>query len=122
MRKAAAILALLASATGCADPSRLASEVSFRTAVTDGVVEELRALGHTPDGLTCRLDAASTEATVHVTCADRRGRVEVRGTATRADTRDPRQEFVVRLDGKTVISKNCLGHGCPTVIPASPSR
>jgi hypothetical protein len=103
--------------TSCQDPARTVSEGSLRNATATGAATELHALGHPiEDRLTCRMPASGTLAVVRVRCVGRTAAgepVRVDAVAHGADTRHPRQEFVIAVAGRVVLRKSCLGAGCP---------
>jgi hypothetical protein len=104
------------SVASCQDPARTVSEGSLRNATASGAAAELRALGHpVEDRLTCRIPASSTLSVVRVRCVGRTAAgqpVRVHAVAHDADTRHPRQEFVIAVAGREVLRRPCLGAGC----------
>jgi hypothetical protein len=107
----AAVLAV--SVSGCKVMQRI-SEGSYRNAVTDGVVAELKKrdipLKARPS---CR--TPKTGDTVRVSCTARTkagSPVVVTGTARDADGAHPREEYTVTVAGRRVLQQSCLGLGC----------
>jgi hypothetical protein len=101
---------------GCQDPARTVSEGALRNATATGAATELHALGYrVEDRLACRIPASSTLSVVRVVCVGRTAAgqpVRVDAVACDADTRHPRQEFVIAVAGREVLRKPCLGAGC----------
>jgi hypothetical protein len=102
--------------TGCQDPTVTVSDGALRNATANGAAAELKGLGyrlrHRPS---CRTPAGNTRRTVRVHCegqtTDGR-RVRVEGVAYDAESRHPRQHFVIQVAGHVVLRKSCLGLGC----------
>lgn len=101
---------------GCQNPERQVSEGSLRTATANGAAAELAGLGYQlRNRLDCRLPAGTTMQVVRVRCLGQTTAgqpVRVDGVAYDADTRHPRQEFVIAVAGREVLRKPCLGEGC----------
>ncbi|HEX6471546.1 MAG TPA: hypothetical protein VF069_20765 [Streptosporangiaceae bacterium] len=115
------LLALLAFGIGlliasCQDPSVTVSDGSLRTATANGAAAELARLGYRLHGrLDCRIPRGSTLAVVRVWCVgetDGGQPVRVDAVAYEANTRHPRQRFVIDVAGREVLRKPCLGEGC----------
>jgi hypothetical protein len=102
--------------TGCQDPTVTVSDGALRNATANGAAVELKDLGYRlHHRLSCRTPAGNTPRTVRVHCVGKTtaGRsVRVDGIAYDAETRHPRQEFVILVGGHEVIRKSCLGLGC----------
>jgi hypothetical protein len=102
--------------TSCQNPSRQVSEGSLRNATANGAAAELQRLGYRlKERLSCHIPQSSTMAVVRVGCAGETIRglpVRVDGVAYDADTRHPRQDFVISVAGREVLHKPCLGEGC----------
>jgi hypothetical protein len=119
-RTAVAALSALAAigllGTGCQDAEVTVSDGALRNATANGSAVELRQLGYRLHRrLGCRTPAGNTPRIVRVRCAGTTadGRpVQVRGVAYDAETRHPRQEFVILVNGHEVVRKSCLGLGC----------
>ncbi|MGI8330230.1 hypothetical protein ACRYCC_09695 [Actinomadura scrupuli] len=102
--------------TGCQNPAVTVSDGELRNATANGAAVELKGLGyrlrHRPS---CRTPAGNTRRTVRVHCeaVTTDGRpVRVEGVAYDAESRHPRQHFVIRVAGRVVLRKSCLGLGC----------
>ncbi|MGP4021802.1 hypothetical protein [Actinomadura sp. 3N407] len=111
----AALLVLVLGASGCETTQRI-SEGAYRNAVTGGTVEELKAQGielrKRPD---CKTPDIKTRSVVRVNCTARTWTgepVTVDGVVHRADTRRPRESYIVTVGGREVLRKDCLGAGC----------
>jgi hypothetical protein len=102
--------------TSCQDPVRQVSDGSLRTATANGTAAELARLGYRlKDRLECRIPGSSTLAVVRVWCVGRTAGgqpVRVDAVAYDANTRHPRQRFVIDVAGHEVLRKPCLGEGC----------
>jgi hypothetical protein len=114
----AALVAMVAL-SGC-DPMVRVSEGAYRNAVADGTVLELDRRGVTlrsrPECAT-RANAASV-FTIRCTARTSAGApVVVTGVATAADTARPREDFTVRVDGRTLLRAGCLGVSCDHLSP-----
>jgi hypothetical protein len=114
-------LTLLLCAAGmlissCQNPSRTVSEGSLRNATATGAATELHALGYRlKNRLNCQIPGTSTLAVVRVWCVGQTvaGQpVRVDAVAYDADTRHPRQQFVIAVAGRAVLRKPCLAEGC----------
>ena len=96
--------------------SRHISEQAFRHATGRSAEAELAALGYRMRGsLSCALPPGNTLAVVRVRCTGRTTEgeaVTVTGIAREADTRNPRQDFVLTVGGRRVLRAPCLGRGC----------
>jgi hypothetical protein len=114
-RVQAVVLAVVLAVTmsGCKVMQRI-SEGSYRNAVTDGVVAELKKRG-------IRLKARpscktpKTGDTVRVSCSalTKAGQpVVVTGIARDADSARPREDYTVTVAGRQVLEQDCLGLGC----------
>ncbi|MEO3829476.1 hypothetical protein [Actinomadura sp. B10D3] len=116
-RVPAVLLALLlaVSLSGCKVMQRI-SDGAYRNAVTDGVVDELDAKGiELRDRPECESPGRETDAVVRVTCTAETTTgepVAVDGIALDADTDRPRESYVITVDGREVLRKDCLGLGC----------
>lgn len=113
-----ALLAVLALA-GCGDSEQQAvrlSENSLKIAISNGTAAELEAMGYRIKGeIKCRTSSGDTRELVRVECdglTDIRKPIKVDGTARKADTAHPVQEFVITIDGIEVLRKDCLAAGC----------
>jgi hypothetical protein len=115
------LLALLAFGIGllitsCQNPSRQVSDGSLRIATANGAAAELAGLGYRlRSRLDCRIPPGSTLAVVRVWCDGETAGgqpVRVDAIAYEANTRHPRQEFVIDVAGREVLRKPCLGEGC----------
>jgi hypothetical protein len=102
--------------TGCRNPVVTVSDGSLRNATANGAAAELRGreyrLRHR---LSCRTPAGNTSRVVRVHCEGTTVDgllVRVDGVAYDADTRRPRQEFVIAVSGREVVRAPCLGLGC----------
>jgi hypothetical protein len=102
--------------TSCQDPSRQVSDGSLRNATANGAATELAGLGYRlKSRLDCRIPPGSTPAVVRVWCVGQTvgGQpVRVDSVAYDANTRHPRQQFVIDVAGHEVLRKPCLGEGC----------
>lgn len=112
---AIALLPPLALAlSGCRVAERV-SEGAYRHAVADGSAAELRERGyHLAEPPSCG-QVRGTLAVVHVTCHGRTadGRpILVTGMATEANTRHPREEYVISVGGRVAVRTPCLSLGC----------
>ncbi|WP_067456667.1 hypothetical protein [Actinomadura macra] len=117
MRRLLAVTTLMPLALalpGCKVMQRI-SDGSYNNAVTDGVVAELADRGirleHRPS---CETQDSGTSV-VHVRCTALTSTgedVTVEGVADDADTKHPRETYVVTIDGREVLRKDCLGLGC----------
>ncbi|QXJ24145.1 hypothetical protein AGRA3207_005409 [Actinomadura graeca] len=111
---AAALALLVPALPGCKVMQRI-SDGSYNNAVTDGVVAELHDRGVRLDGRPSCTTQDSGTSVVHVQCTARTSTgepVEVTGVADDADTRRPRETYVVTVGGREVLRKDCLGLGC----------
>ncbi|HEY7487310.1 MAG TPA: hypothetical protein VH912_22835 [Streptosporangiaceae bacterium] len=110
------LLAIGLLITSCQNPSRQVSEGSLRTATANGAATELAGLGYRlKNRLNCQIPAGTTMKVVRVWCLGQTTagqQVRVDGVAYDADTRHPRQEFVIDVAGREVLRKPCLGEGC----------
>lgn len=109
------VVVLALTLSGCKVMQRI-SEGAYRNAVSDGVVDDLKAQGielrQRPD---CTSAKRETEAVVKVSCTaqTRAGEpVVVSGVAYDADTDRPRESYVVTVAGREVLRQDCLGVGC----------
>lgn len=99
---------------GCKVMQRI-SDGSYDTAVTDGVVAELADRGirleHRP---ACKMqDSGTSVVSIRCTATTSTGEpVAVRGVARDANTKHPRETYVVTIGGREVLRKDCLGLGC----------
>ncbi|WP_396454617.1 hypothetical protein [Actinomadura sp.] len=112
----AALAVLLAlSASGCKVMQRI-SEGAYRNAVTDGVVDELKARGvELRERPNCTSPKAETGSMIRVNCTARTRTgepVTVEGIAVDADTDRPQETYVITVGGREVLRKDCLGLGC----------
>jgi hypothetical protein len=109
------LLLVLMVLCGCAPMQRI-SEGAYRNATATGAGMELERLGYRVKGrLTCVLPRGNTLAVVRVTCAGHtvHGQpVAVAGIAHDADTKTPREQYVITVAGREVLRKPCLGLGC----------
>ncbi|GAB3662402.1 hypothetical protein GCM10027589_25240 [Actinocorallia lasiicapitis] len=119
MPRALVLFAVLLLTAGCAEERAVTEKVSegaLEVATGNGSVAELKALGYrVKGGLDCRTASGNTLADVRITCtgSTRDGRpVRVEGTAAKADTDHPEQNFVITVGGVRVLSKDCLATGC----------
>ncbi|MFB4296407.1 hypothetical protein [Actinomadura sp. NTSP31] len=116
MRRVQAVLlaAVLAVAmSGCKVMQRI-SEGSYRNAVTDGVVAELKKRG-IPLKARPSCKTPKTGDTVRVSCTARTKAgqpVVVTGVARDADSAHPVEEYTVTVAGRQVLDQGCLGLGC----------
>lgn len=116
-RVPAVVLAVLLAVTlsGCKVMQRI-SDGAYRNAVTDGVVDELKAKGIELRGRpACESPGRETDSVVRVTCTAETttGKpVSVDGIAVNADTDRPRESYVITVDGREVLRQDCLGLGC----------
>lgn len=116
MRRALAlVLAVVLGATlsGCKVMQRI-SEESYRNAVTDGVVAELKKrdirLKARPS---CRTPKTGDTVRVSCTAKTKAGQpVVVTGTARDADSAHPVEDYTVTVAGRKVLHQGCLGLGC----------
>ncbi|TYK49635.1 hypothetical protein FXF68_18095 [Actinomadura decatromicini] len=115
VRVVASVLVLALTVSGCKVMQRI-SEGAYRNAVSDGVVDDLKAQGielrKRPE---CTSPKRETEAMVRVNCTARTRAGEpvvVSGVAYDADTDRPRESYVVTIAGREVLRQNCLGIGC----------
>ncbi|TYB46154.1 hypothetical protein [Actinomadura chibensis] len=115
VRIVVSVVVLALSLSGCKVMQRI-SEGAYRNAVSDGVVDDLKAQGielrKRPE---CTSAKQETAAMVRVTCTalTRAGEpVVVSGVAYDADTDRPRESYVVTVAGREILRKNCLGIGC----------
>ena len=103
----------------CQNPERQVSDGSLRNATANGAAAELGGLGYRlKNRLDCRIPPGSTLSVVHVRCVGRTAGdqpVLVDAVAYDANTRHPRQEFVIDVAGHEVLRKPCLGEGCRDV-------
>jgi hypothetical protein len=108
------VLGLVVSA--CDDPQRTISDGALRNATASGAAAELRKAGYrTAARLACRTPASNTRQVVRVRCSGRttgHAPIAVDGIAYAAGTRHPRQRFVILVNGREVVSKDCLSTGC----------
>jgi hypothetical protein len=123
-RLGAVLLPLVIMLTGCGLMERI-SEGEYRNAVADGTAEELAERG-TPVGErpVCVTPSTGTEAVVRIHCTARTttgAHVEVSGQAARADTDRPSEDYVITVNGREVLRRNCLGAGCYQA-PMAPSK
>lgn len=107
----AAVLAVTVS--GCKVMQRI-SEESYRNAVTDGVVAELKKrdirLKARPS---CRTPKTGDTVRVSCTARTKAGQpVVVAGTAREADSAHPVEDYTVTVAGRQVLDQGCLGLGC----------
>ncbi|WP_433245178.1 hypothetical protein [Actinomadura nitritigenes] len=111
---ALALAAVLgATLSGCKVMQRI-SEESYRNAVTDGVVAELKKwdirLKARPS---CRTPKIGDTVRVACTARTKAGQpVVVTGTALGADGAHPVEEYTVTVAGRQVLDQGCLGLGC----------
>jgi hypothetical protein len=109
------LILLVLSLCGCSVMEGI-SEKAFANATATGAKTELGRLGYRVTGtIACALPKSNTMAVVRVNCTGRTAGgqpVTVTGIATSANTRNPRQEFVIRVSGREVLRKACLGLGC----------
>jgi hypothetical protein len=110
------IEAIGALVTGCHNPTVTVSDGELRNATANGAAAELKGLGYRlRHRLNCRTPAGNTRQVVRVHCAGMtvdKQPVRVDGVAYDAETRHPRQEFVILVNGREVLRKSCLGLGC----------
>ncbi|GAA2082894.1 hypothetical protein [Actinomadura alba] len=110
--------ALTVSLCGCGVAREISTQ-SFRNAVATGAEAELRGLGyHVRGTLDCTLPPGGGMAVVRVSCTGRTidGRpVSVTGIAWNADSAHPRQEYVIKVAGRGVLRRSCLGRGCDKI-------
>jgi hypothetical protein len=102
-----------ATLSGCKVMQRI-SEESYRNAVTDGVVAELKKrdvrLKARPS---CRTPKTGDTVRVSCTAETKAGQpVVVTGTARDADSAHPVEDYTVTVAGRTVLDQGCLGLGC----------
>ncbi|XVQ10347.1 hypothetical protein ACQP1W_48885 [Spirillospora sp. CA-255316] len=115
VRACALAVALTLALSGC-DLMKRISEGAYRNAVADGTAAELAGLGvrmdRRPD---CLTPDTGDDAVVRIRCTGRTAtgaRVVVTGGATQADTPRPRESYVVTVDGRVLLRKQCMGRGC----------
>jgi hypothetical protein len=102
-------------------PMERISEGAFRNATASGAGMELERLGYRVDGrLICVLPRGNTLSVVRVNCAGRtvRGQqVALSGIAHGAETKNPKEQYVITVGGREVLRKPCLGLGCGKIAP-----
>jgi hypothetical protein len=102
--------------TACQNPTVTLSDGALRNATASGTAAELKGIGYRlRNRLKCHTPASNTPQVVRVHCEGMTTEgqpVRVEGVAYDADTRHPRQEFVILVGGREVIRKSCLGLGC----------
>ncbi|WP_067492005.1 hypothetical protein [Actinomadura hibisca] len=115
LRAVLVALALMVSLSGCELMQRI-SEGAYRNAVTDGVIKEL---GDRGVRLRARPECGSLEqgdgGVVRISCTATTAAgepVRVSGTATGAETHDPRELYVITVGPREVLRSHCLGLGC----------
>ncbi|WP_433333166.1 hypothetical protein [Spirillospora sp. CA-294931] len=113
LRAAAAALALVLALSGC-DLMQRISEGAYRNAVADGAQAELKERGIRLTGRPdCRTDGAGSVITVRCTATTDAGRhVAVTGVAAEAESANPRERYVITVDGRRVVDAACLGVAC----------
>jgi hypothetical protein len=115
LQACALAVALTLALSGC-DLMKRISEGAYRNAVADGTVAELAGQGvrmdRRPD---CTTPETGDDTVVRIHCAGRTttgAAVVVTGGAVQADTPHPRESYVVTVDGRVLLRKQCLGRGC----------
>ncbi|WP_285496393.1 hypothetical protein [Actinomadura sp. NBRC 104425] len=110
-----AVLLLVAALSGC-DVMKRISEGAYRNAVADGAAVELGERGVRLRGrLSCTTRAGRPESVMRIRCTGRTAEgapVVVAGVATEADTRRPREHYVITVGGRSVMTADCLGRAC----------
>ena len=119
MRTGLALAALALVITGCADPAKAISAAGYRNAVSLGARTELAQHGvGLRERPTCRSTGAENARVgsgFTVECAASTpddAAVTVHGVVTAAGTPEQREDYVIRLDGRTFLHVDCLGTGC----------
>ncbi|GAA2358506.1 hypothetical protein GCM10009854_41150 [Saccharopolyspora halophila] len=114
---ALAVVSLLL--TGCADPAKAISAAGYRNAVSLGARTELAQRGVLlRDRPACRTSGAEkahpgSDFAIECTASTPDGAaVTVHGVVTAAGTPAQREDYVIRLDGRTFLHADCLGAGC----------
>lgn len=117
--KAASLLLLVLLLAGCADPAKVISAGSYRNSVSEGTEVELAqrdiVLSDRPE---CRTQGAEEltigdSLAVHCTASIVDGSaVTVDGVVTGAGTPQQHEDYVVRVNGRTLLHAPCLGAGC----------
>ncbi|GAA4150476.1 hypothetical protein [Actinomadura keratinilytica] len=118
MRRVTAVLAaaLLAPALSGCDVMKRISEGAYRNAVADGAAVELDERGvRLKERLSCTTTTGRPESVVRIRCTGRTAEgapVVVAGVATGADTRRPREHYVITVGGRSLLTADCLGRAC----------
>ncbi|TWG07678.1 hypothetical protein [Saccharopolyspora dendranthemae] len=119
MRTGLALAAIALLLTGCTDPAKAISAAGYRNAVSLGTRTELAQHGvPLRERPTCRSTGAENAGlgsrfTVECTASTPgNAAVTVHGVVTAAGTPDQREDYVIRLDGRTFLHVDCLGAGC----------
>jgi hypothetical protein len=110
------LAALLVLALSGCDVMKRISEGAYRNAIADGTVEELGKRGvRLTDRPSCVMPRTGSDSVLRVRCTGRTttgAPVIVTGGATDADSKNPRENYVVTVGGREVLHKNCLGPDC----------
>lgn len=109
------MITALLTLSGCQMMTRI-SDGELRKAAASGAAGELERMGYRPDrSLVCKTPPSNTASVVRVECEGRtvRGeRIRLSGVARDANTTRPREWYVISVDGRNVLNKQCLGEGC----------
>ncbi|GAA4106978.1 hypothetical protein [Actinomadura miaoliensis] len=118
MRRLSAVLPaalLVLTLSGC-DVMKRISEGAYRNAVADGAAVELDERGVRLQGrLSCATPQGGPESVMRIRCTGRTAEgapVVVTGVATEADTRRPRERYVITVGGRNLMTADCLGRAC----------